>query len=85
MDEKTLTTLLGLNMLAPENRESAERLKDILDCFEAETGFDKASVLTAVLKAMDETSENNRSLDLVVYLAEKVLERTLCGELPDET
>ena len=68
-------------MLSPENADHTQRLKEILDCFEQETEYDRTTVFKSILTAMNEADEDKRTIELMVYLAERMLEKAFRGEL----
>ena len=77
MDDERLATALGMDMLSPEQEEAAQRLKEILDRFDAETTFDRTTVFKALLARMSKVDKEHLSLDMMVAFAEKLLEITL--------
>lgn len=83
MDDETLASLLGMKRLSPEMSETAQRLKEILDCFEEETQYDRTTIFKALLARMKNVDEEKQSLEMMVAFAEKSLEITLNKEEPD--
>jgi len=59
-------------------------LKEILDCFEEETQYDRTTIFKALLARMQDVEEDKRTLDLMVAFAEALLERVLNKEDEDE-
>lgn len=80
MDDETLASLLGMKMLSPEMSETAQRLKEILDCFEEETQYDRTTIFKALLARMQDVDEDKQSLEMMVAFAEKLLETVLNKE-----
>ena len=80
MDDK-LKTLMDMEILSPENADHTQRLKEILDCFEQETEYDRTTGFKSILTAMNEADEDKRTIELIVYLAERMLEKAFSGEL----
>lgn len=80
MDDK-IKTMMDMEMLSPENAAHTQRLKEILDCFEQETEYDRTTVFKSILTAMNEADEDKRTIELMVYLAERMLEKAFSGEL----
>lgn len=80
MDDETLASLLGMKMLSPEMTETTQRLKEILDCFEEETQYDRTTIFKALLDRMQKVDEETRTLDTMVAFAEALLERILNNE-----
>ena len=64
--------------------ETTQRLKEILDCFEEETQYDRTTIFKALLARMQDVEEGKRTLDLMVAFAEALLERVLNKEDEDE-
>ena len=84
MDDEVLASLLGMEMLSPEMMETTQRLKEILDCFEEETQYDRTTIFKALLARMQDVDEEKRTLDMMVAFAEVLLERVLNKEDEDE-
>lgn len=84
MDDETLASLLGMKMLSPEMTETTQRLKDILDCFEEETKYDRTTIFKALLARMQDVDEEKRTLDMMVAFAEALLEKVLNAEDEEE-
>lgn len=84
MDDEVLASLLGMEMLSPEMTETTQRLKEILDCFEEETQYDRTTIFKALLARMQDVEEDKRTLDMMVAFAEALLERVLNKEDEDE-
>ena len=80
MDDETLASLLGMKMLSPEMSETAQRLKEILDCFEEETQYDRTTIFKALLARIQDVDEDKQSLEMMVAFAEKLLETVLNKE-----
>lgn len=80
MGDETLASLLGMKMLSPEMTETTQRLKEILDCFEEETQYDRTTIFKALLDRMQKVDEETRTLDTMVAFAEALLERILNNE-----
>jgi len=85
MDDETLASLLGMNMLSPEMTEATQRLKEILDCFEEETQFDRTTIFKALLARMQDVDKEKQSLELMVAFAEALLEKILNSEEDTDT
>lgn len=85
MNDEALASLLGMEMLSPEMVESTLRLKEILDCFEEETEFDRTTIFKALLARMQKVDEEKRTLETMVAFAEALLEKILNGELDPDT
>lgn len=85
MNDEALASLLGMEMLSPEMVESTLRLKEILDCFEEETEFDRTTIFKALLARMQKVDEEKRTLEMMVAFAEALLEKILNGELDPDT
>lgn len=74
----------NLDFLTPEGKILLYRMKGILDCFEKETEFDRTTIFKAVLAKMSSLDEKQEIMDpmnVIVYLAERMLEKALNGEL----
>lgn len=84
MDDETLASLLGMKMLSPEMTETTQRLKEILDCFEEETQYDRTTIFKALLARMQDVDEEKRTLDMMVAFAEALLEKVLNAEDEEE-
>lgn len=85
MDDEVLASLLGIKMLSPEMNETAQRLKEILDCFEKETQYDRTTVFKALLDRMKKVDEEKQTLEMMVAFAERLLENVLTGENEPDT
>lgn len=82
MDDETLASLLGMEMLSPEMMETTQRLKEILDCFEEETQYDRTTIFKALLARMQDVDEDKQNLEMMVAFAEALLKKILNNE-PD--
>lgn len=80
MDDETLASLLGMEMLSPEMMETTQRLKEILDCFEEETPYDRTTIFKALLARMQDVDEDKQNLEMMVAFAEALLEKILNNE-----
>ena len=85
MDDETLASLLGMKMLSPEMTETTQRLKEILDCFEEETQYDRTTIFKALLARMQDVDEDKQSLEMMVAFAEALLEKILNNETDSDT
>lgn len=85
MDDEVLASLLGIKMLSSEMNETAQRLKEILDCFEKETQYDRTTVFKALLDRMMKVDEEKQTLEMMVAFAERLLENVLTGENEPDT
>lgn len=85
MDDETLASLLGMNMLSLEKSETVQRLKEILDCFEEETQYDRTTIFKALLARMQDVDEDKQNLEMMVAFAEALLEKILNNEIDSDT
>lgn len=85
MDDETLASLLGMEMLSPEMMETTQRLKEILDCFEEETQYDRTTIFKALLARMQDVDEDKQNLEMMVAFAETLLEKILNNETDSDT
>lgn len=85
MDDETLASLLGMKMLSPEMTETTQRLKEILDCFEEETQYDRTTIFKALLARMQDVDEDKQNLEMMVAFAEALLEKVLNDETDPDT
>ena len=85
MDDETLASLLGMERLSPEMTETTQRLKEILDCFEEETQYDRTTIFKALLARMQDVDEDKQSLEMMVAFAEALLEKVLNDVIDPDT
>ena len=85
IDDETLASLLGMKMLSPEMTETTQRLKEILDCFEEETQYDRTTIFKALLARMQDVDEDKQCLEMMVAFAEALLEKILNSETDSAT
>ncbi len=85
MDDETLASLLGMKKLSPEMTETTQRLKEILDCFEEETQYDRTTIFKALLARMQNVDEDKQSLEMMVAFAEALLEKILNNDADSGT
>lgn len=85
MDDETLASLLGMKMLSPEMTETTQRLKEILDCFEEKTQYDRTTIFKALLARMQDVDEDKQNLETMVAFAEALLEKILNNETDSDT
>lgn len=85
MSDEKLAFLLGMESLSPEMMETTQRLKEILDCFEEETEYDRTTIFKALLARMQNVDEDKQSLEMMVAFAEALLEKILNNETDSDT
>lgn len=81
MKDKKLAEMVGIQPLSLEMEQQAQKLKAILDRFDAETELDRTTVFTALWDHIPK--EKDQILDRMIILAEKLLEATLEGHTDD--
>ena len=65
--------------------ETTQRLKEILDCFEEETQYDRTTIFKALLARMQDVDEDKQSLEMMVAFAEALLEKVLNDVIDPDT
>lgn len=75
MKDEELAEMVGVPQLSPEMEQQAQKLKAILDRFDAETEYDRTTIFEALLDYMPK--EKNQTLERMIEVAEKLLQAAL--------
>ena len=67
--------MIGIQPLSSEMEQQVQKLKSILDRFDAETEFDRTTIFKALLDHMPK--EKDQTLERMIEVAEKLLQAAL--------